>query len=414
MKNPFLFLFLCVFFTATPVTYGHSQTGESGKIITGFVVSGLKRTKPHVVDTLLEPFVGRGADSLDLKEVHAAILDTGILEPLTVEIADTEGGATVLAVSVREKWSIFPMPIFFAGSGNINGGLFFVDTNAFGLNDKFFLGGMYGVSGWLLMSAYMHSGRRGFPGWHLSASFERSERNDTNQRDEDIRRFGIESGGVSAGLSHNFTEALNAGLSFSYRQLMLKESDAALSPPDSDARAFGVNTDLSLRKSYWDGFLLSQESLSADYGFTVGLEGFTFHKLSLRGTYQKSLKPGFRVNLHTGLLYQPDVPVLFESSPQAAQVNILPASFNARHYAGASFGFEKYLFKISTGTVSFMTAYQLVFSEGPVLGSCFDHGLACSLVFYLSKLAIPAIGLGLAYDVSSAHLLFSFSLGMSF
>ncbi|MDR2795725.1 MAG: hypothetical protein LBB47_03325 [Spirochaetaceae bacterium] len=416
MKNTSLFTLLCGFFTLMPVAYSHPQTNESGQTITEFAISGLTRTKPHIVEAALAPFMGCVADTVDINSVYAALLDTGILEPLAVEIRDAENDdGKTLVVSVREKWSVFPIPILFAAEEDVSGGVFFVDTNAFGLNDKFFSGGMYGIDGWMLVSGYVHSGRKGLPGWSLSGSFAQSERKDSNQNGEDVRRFALDSGSVSAGLSYNFAGMpLSAGLRFSYRQINLKESESPLREPETGARAFGSSAGLSMRRSRWDGFLLSEDSLSADYGFTAGLEGFSFHELSLRGTYQKSMLPGFRIKLHTGLLYQPDVPALFESSPHAAQVNILPESFKARHYAGASFALEKYLFKMSAGTVSAMAAYQAVFSDGPVLGRRFDHGAAASVVFYLSKLAIPAVGLGFAYNVPAEHFLFAFSLGMSF
>jgi outer membrane protein assembly factor BamA len=415
IKNTPLCTLLCVLFTLIPAVDGHPQADESYRIITELAIFGLKRTKPHIVEAVLEPFIGQSADTLDINAVHAAVLDTGILEPLTIEILDVESGdGKALAVTVREKWSIFPVPVFFVASETVSGGIFFADSNAFGLNDRFFLGGMYGVDGWMFMSGYMHSGRKGLPGWSLSCSFARTERKDKNQRDEELRCFAFDTGGASAGLSYNLTGTLGADLRVSYRQIMLRDGASSLHEPEAGARAFGVSAGLSARKSHWDGFLLSEESAGVNYGFTAGIEGFSFHELSLQLRYQKSLLPGFKAKLHTGLLYQPDVPVLFESSPYAAQVDILPSSFKARHYAGASFGLEKYIFKISAGTVSAMAAYQVVFSEGPVLGTCFDHGLAASIVFYLSRLAIPAMGLGLAYNVPAEHLQFSFSLGMSF
>ncbi|MDR2660204.1 MAG: hypothetical protein LBC27_09520, partial [Spirochaetaceae bacterium] len=79
-----------------------------------------------------------------------------------------------------------------------------------------------------------------------------------------------------------------------------------------------------------------------------------------------------------------------------------------------SAGLEKYLFKISAGALSALISYQAVFSEGPILGSRFDHGVAGSIVFYLSKLAIPAMGLGLTYNVPEQYFQFSFSIGVGF
>ncbi|MDR0684601.1 MAG: hypothetical protein LBF83_05695 [Spirochaetaceae bacterium] len=415
MKKTPSCMLLCALFSLVQAAHCHPQTNASYPAITELAVFGLKRTKPRIVEEVLEAFIGQRADTLDINAVHAAVLDTGILEPLSIEILDAENGdGKALAVTVREKWSIFPVPVFFAASGDVSGGIFFADSNAFGLNDKFFLGGMYGTDGWMFMSGYMHSGRKGLPGWALSGSFARTGRKDRNQRDEEVRRFAIDTGGASAGLSYKLTETLGAGLRISYRQITLTEGAPSLLEPEAGAHAFGVSADLSARKSRWDGFLLSEESLGVNYGFTAGIEGFTFHEISLQGKYQKSLLPGFKAKLHAGLLYQPGVPVLFESGPHTAQVDILPGSFKARHYAGASFGLEKYLFKVSAGTVSAMAAYQLVFSEGPALGACLDHGAAASIVFYLSRLAIPAVGLGLAYNVPAEHFQFSFSLGMSF
>jgi hypothetical protein len=359
--------------------------------------------------------VGRDAETLELDAVYAAVLDMGVLEPVAISVQDAaDGNGKILSVEVREKWSIFPMPVFFVSSGQLSGGLFLGDTNAFGLNDKFFFGGIYGADGWMIMSSYIHSGGGGVPGWMLSGSFTQSDRRDSDQNNEDIRRFNLDTIGASAGLSYNFTDILSASLRFSYQQITLRDSDSPLEEPESGARVFGIGGGVSMRKSHWDGYLLSEKTLSAGYTFTAGIDSGSFHEIRLRGVYQESLLPGFKMNLSGGALYQPDVPPLFESSPHAAQVNILPPSFSARNYAGFSFGFEKYLFKVSAGVLSAIASYQIVLSEGPIIGYSFDHGAAASLVFYLSKLAIPAMGLGFAYNAGANYPQFYFSLGMSF
>jgi hypothetical protein len=404
-----LFLLLQLLTQLTPV-YG----GETGGLITELSITGLKRTRLSTVESALNRFVGHDAETLDTDAVYAAVLDTGILEPIAISVQDAaNGNGKILSVEVREKWSIFPMPIFFVSSGQLSGGLFLGDTNAFGLNDKFFLGGIYGNDGWMLMSSYVHSGGAGVPGWTLSGSFAKSERHDSDQNGGDIRRFNLDNVGASAGLSHPFNDILSASFRISYQQITLRDSDSPLEEPESGARVLGIGGGVSMRKSHWDGYLLSEKSLSAGYTFTAGIDADSFNEIRFRGVYQESLLPGFKMNLNGGALYQPSVPSLFESSPQAAQVNILPPSFSARNYAGLSLGFEKYIFKISAGVLSVIASYQIVFSEGPILGACLDHGAAASLVFYLSKLAIPAMGLGFAYNVSADHPQFYFSLGMS-
>jgi hypothetical protein len=404
-----LFLLLQLLPQPMPV-YG----GDAGGVITELSITGLKRTRLSTVESALNRFVGQDAETLDMDAVYAAVLDTGILEPITISVQDAAGGnGKMLSVEVREKWSIFPMPIFFVSSGQLSAGLFLGDTNAFGLNDKFFLGGMYSDDGWMLMSSYVHSGGAGVPGWMLSGSFAQSERHDSDQNGNDIRRFNLDNIGASAGLSYPFTDILSVSLKVSYQQITLRDSESPLEEPESGARVLGMEGGVSMRKSHWDGYLLSEKSLSAGYKFAAGIASDSFHEIKLRSVYQESLLPGFKLNLSGGALYQPNVPPLFESSPNAAQVNILPNSFSARNYAGLSLGFEKYLFKISAGILSAIASYQIVFSEGPIIGARLDHGAAASLVFYLRKLAIPAMGLGFAYNVSADYPQFYFSVGMS-
>ena len=345
--------------------------------------------------------------------MRAAVLSTGILEPISVDL-----NGEVLSVTIREKWAIFPIPVFVAGSDGVMGGLAFFDANAFGLNDKFFLAGFYHSNGWMASAGYVHASQgRWNPGWNGMASFSREERLDRNQRNEDLRHF--EYDGISFGAGLNFplladTNLLSASAQISFNEKILRENLNALNSPNEGLRLFGIGGDLSIQKSNWDGFFLSQDSASLRYFYRTTLAGFSYHSIRFRGTLEKSLIPGLRASIKTGLVYEPEAPVLFESSPFAAQVAILPRYFSARNYAGLSAGLEKYIFKISAGTLSIAAAYQLVYSQGSILENSLDHGLAGMLTFYLDRLAIPAVGLGVAYNVKENYLQASFSLGMSF
>jgi len=151
-------------------------------VITEIEVAGLKRTRPRAVERELERFRGMDADTLNLDDVRAAILDTGILDPVFVEVRPGMDG-DVLFCEVAEKWSVFPIPIVMAGSGGWSAGGFFADANAFGLNDKMTAGGLYSDDGWMAMAMYMHSAEPGrFPGLGASLMYGRAERIRTDQR----------------------------------------------------------------------------------------------------------------------------------------------------------------------------------------------------------------------------------------
>jgi hypothetical protein len=305
-----------------------------------------------------------------------------------------------------------------ASSDGIMGGLAFFDANAFGLSDSFFLAGMYHSNGWLASAGYIHTSQGGrVPGWNAMAVFSREERFDRNQRNEDIRRFELDSISFGAGLNFPLlenTDLLSASTQVSFNEKIMRESSNAMNSPEDGLRLFGISGELAARRSSWDGYFLSQETASLRYYYRTNLDGFSCHSLRFRGIWEKSLVPGFRMSIRTGFVYDPEAPVLFESSPSAAQVAILPRGFSAKNYAGLSMGLERYIFQIPAGTLSFSAAYQLVYSYGPILSHSVDHGPLGMLTFYLNRIAIPAVGLGVAYNVKENYLQGSFSLGMSF
>ena len=411
-------IFVFLFFLSVSLLQAQYENDAGEDRISGLSISGLKRTKLSTVKRPLEKFIGLEVDKLDINEVLAAVINTGILEPISVEILAAVTGEKILTVQVREKWSIFPIPVVFVGTGGMSAGGAVYDANAFGLNDKLFLAGFYLSGGWLVTAGYIHAspGRR-TPGWNIMTNFSQEDRHDGDQRDNDLRRFDLDSISFRAGLNFPLLEnsdRLSASAHVSYGQKFLRNEEEAVNGPGEGMRLFGAGGGLSARRNSWDGFFLSREEASFSYTLHLSPDAASFQFFQFRGTWEKSLVPGFRLDLRTGLIFAPGVPILFESSPSATQVAILPRSFSAQNYAGVSAGLEKYLFRISSGTLSMSAAYQVAYSHGSILKNSLDHGPVGMISFYLSKLAIPALGLGAAYNVKENYFQGSFSLGMSF
>ncbi|MDR0526711.1 MAG: hypothetical protein LBG79_02670, partial [Spirochaetaceae bacterium] len=77
-------------------------------------------------------------------------------------------------------------------------------------------------------------------------------------------------------------------------------------------------------------------------------------------------------------------------------------------------GLEKYLFKFKFGTVSLLAAYQAVYSHSDLLSHQCDHGPVAMLQMYFSRLAMPGMGLGAAYNVDKNVWQYAFNMGMTF
>lgn len=412
-SRPSLLFFAVFFICAVSVLTAQNGSDDGEVYITALSITGLKRTKLSTAEQPLKKFMGLKSSEVNHDDVMAAVLATGILEPLSIEIS-----GPVLSVTVREKWAIFPVPVFFAGTGGFMAGLAFYDANAFGLNDKFFVAGIYQSNGWVATTGYMHtSPGRPIPGLNLMAIYSREDRHDRDQNNNVLRRFDLDSISINTSLSFQLLESsnlLSVSGHFSFDQNFLREKENAFNGPDNDLRVFGAGAEFNVNKSSWDGYLLSQEQASLRYIYKTTFDGLSFHSFRFRGTWEKSLVPGFRFTVRTGIVFEPEAPVLHESSPSAAQVAILPSGFSARNYAGLSAGLEKYIFKLSAGTISLAAAYQVVYSRGSILGDSVDHGVTGMLIFYLNRLAIPALGIGAAYNVEANYFQGSFSLGMSF
>ncbi|MDR2079345.1 MAG: hypothetical protein LBP74_06475 [Treponema sp.] len=387
------------------------------QVITAVSVTGLARTKPHVAEYPLKKFIGQDGMSIDFNDVYAAIVGTGILEPLSIGVEETpDRDGMVLTVNVREKWAFFPIPVFFADSnGTLGGGGALMDANAFGLNDKFIVAGTYSTSGWFASLIYQNTPeRKHFPGWNIMGMYARQSQRDTDQHKTNLRKYEQDVIIGRMGIQYPVTDVFTVSTSLSFSRRSIRESADSLLSPEKGILAGEINPALELNRSHWDGYLLSQRRAKLDYAFMPVMDAVPLHTLSLQGNYEISVIPGFKAGFRGGIRYSPEAPPLLESSASSVGFNILPSTFSAQHYAGAALGFEKYLYKFSQGTMAFLISYQTVYSYGPILEHEFDHGVTGALNLYLSRIAIPAMGIGVSYNVAADEFTVSFNMGTSF
>jgi hypothetical protein len=266
----------------------------------------------------------------------------------------------------------------------------------------------------MAVALYNHASNRKIPGWNISFMYNRSESEATDKYETVHRRFSADRLRFSLGIRYSFTDILSAGISVSFSNISMNEISDPIDAPENGAMLLGFSPRLTIQSSSWDGILLSQHSLSVDYDYNYGFSGSSYHEFGLRATYEQSIVPGFRITLRSGAVWKSSADPLYEGGPSSAQVDILPRDFSARNYAGLSAGFEKYIFNFSWGTFSVHAAWQIVFSEGLISGNEFDNGPSAGIRLYLNRIAIPALGLGAAYNINSGLFQLAFSMGMSF
>jgi hypothetical protein len=386
--------------------------------ITAISVSGLKRTKPYIIENPLQKFIGQDAGNVDTNEVIAIVKSSGVVEPLTVEFEDNqEGGGKVLAITVKEKWSILPIPFFSIGSSDWGFGGAFMDTNAFGVRDNIMVMGSYSPSSWMVNVMFIDSPNAvGDFGWNIMGMFLHQDKENIDQKDEQtLRRYNSITINPSFGLSYKLTELITPSISVGYKNVMLRDTESPINAPEDGVQAVSIAPGIGIIRNTWDGYFLNEKSSSLKYTYNFVIGGDDIHSVTLNGTFNHSIIPGFRVTAKTGMVFAtPFASPFFESSSVNASVNILPQKYSAVDFAGVSLGLEKYIYKFKFGTLALSAAYQIVYSHGDLLEHQFDHGPAAMLQMYLSGIAIPAVGLGGAYNVDKDTWQYAASIGVAF
>ncbi len=408
--------FLCLILFLFPLASGVGQSiSPDTNIISGIKIYGLKRTKQRTAEEPLKRFLGMDAEKVDFDDVRAAVLGLGILEPVEVGIEDNQDETgKILWVTVHEKWSIFPLPLFFINSDGYKVGAMFLDSNAFGLNDKFALAGMYGSVGWMAAVAYFHQGRKGVPGWNVAAFYSHGDQEYRNQENDGIRKFQADSLSFMGGIRYAFNELFSADTGVSFYMGEISTTSSSYAVPGDDGYYINPKIGLDLSKDNWDGYFLSRKSLAGSFTYSYGLDGPSFYTFRFQGVLEQSIIPGLKGWVRSSIIYAPDVPPFFESQPSEAGIDILPSSFFAKNYFGGTAGLEKSLYKFSFGTLSLFGSYQMVYSDGPIIGGSLDYGIAGGIRLYMSKLAIPALGVGVTYNFAASYFQGYFSFGIGF
>jgi hypothetical protein len=406
-----------IFLLILPVCYGfaYDEKPDANNVIVRFEVIGLKRTKDVVLHNTLDRFVGQKADEIDLNAVHAAIIETGILNPEKIEIRDAEDGK-ILFVEVIDKWPIMAFPLFMINSnGDVSGGLMAMHMNAFGINDRFMLAGQYGVVGVLALASYAHSGlRRNVLPWNISGAYKYGGSGIADQENRAIHRWTSHSASASAGIGYSFFKGvIRSSFRIGFSDIILVKKNTDFFPPESGVMRISLMPSIGYYKSNYDGYLLVSQSLSLSYQAAFGINCGIVQTIGLRGLFEKSLIPGFKMNFSAAAVHAFNADMFTLVRPSAS-APILPSSFGARTFFAASGGLEKSIWKMKYGTVSLAVNYHVLESESPDLGWGFDHGPGAALYFSLSRIAIPGASVTFNYNVAKNHFELGFLGGISF
>ncbi|GAB1481894.1 hypothetical protein MASR2M78_07090 [Treponema sp.] len=365
-----------------------------------------------MTDKLLSRYIGVSSTDIDEDEIAAILIETGIFENIRVSTLPLLGG-TELSVTVDEKWSILPLPVFVAGSDGITAGAALIDANAFGLNDKIFAVALLLPSGWMTSIAYINvADDERSPSFRLSTFISNQDKENVDTSEDLVRKYPYFAFDFGAGFGFPVFPKAELSLGTRFRERSIDDTETDVLKAPNSSRVIAVQTGLSYNSSDWDGVFLSQRSFNSEVAYNFGLVGDSFYGLAARVSWDQPFFPGFRSSIKAAFSYAPDSPAAFEEGPSDVGITILTSDYSSPVLAGGALGLEGRVVKFPFGSLSALASYQLFVSDSPLTGNDFAHGPVGGIRLYIAKVAIPALDIGVAYNIETSIVKASFGIGM--
>ena len=376
-----------------------------GEPITDIEVQGLRRTKPAVMQEILERFKGIDSEKFDKEKLEQTLQKTQLFS-----LVDASVSGSTLHITVEEKFSLLPIPFAYAASDSWGGGLVVLDNNALGIMDQAAVGGFISYDSWRALAGYSHIQKPRSPfGWSVSANGGKSRTRVRDDNGDLLLTYDNTAFNGAVDINRRLAPWLKASVSSG-----VSMCDVDDRRPDSQL-VIPLTLSLTASTASWDGTFLNTTyiSASATYSFSQW-HSDNYCTIAAKAGYQQHLVQRLRLIAQGGAFHSPDVPVVFAKNQGAAQVCVLNNAYRASSMVGAGAGLEWGIANTRLGVPSLYAQYQAVWADGIMSDDTFGHGPVAGFKFYLKKIAFPAVDIFTAYNVKTGLIRTSAGAGFSY
>lgn len=380
-----------------------------------FRITGISKTRPWTIISELHGGPGMPLSSFDCYHFVNSLKKKNLFSSIELQYT-AESGGVIVEIRIREKWTIIPIPLFTSNGNKLSAGLYLLESNFLGFGTTIFTGGSLSTAGNSAIFGFVDPAVGGtdarlnlFFSWKKLV-FE------TGDMDENIfngYRSVSRLARIDAGWS--FPHGISIYLSGGYRESKIdSDYNDSFNAPDSAElfpAGFIFNVDRLYHYEYlYYGFKLDsavyrginagggKDYTYGQYTLQYSVKAFSYHRITFNSSGAYGGRPdimGERISGKTGSM-------------------TLPADIIASdRWINASAAYEYPLARFSWGAVT-----VLAFWEQGVFGSAdiditHYYGPGCGTLLYLKKIALPAMGFNLGYNMKTGGTEFSFYIGMS-
>ncbi|MCR5723683.1 MAG: hypothetical protein K6G80_01200 [Treponema sp.] len=411
------------FFRKTPLLFaalillaGH-LFAFAEETISDIKIDGLRKTRDSYLQARLEKYIGIPAEELDMRAIETMLQAEGIFESVQTEIVRAEDGRCTLHITVKEKISFIPLPFAASSNGNAMGGIFILDTNAFGVKDLFVFGGILSNESKMAMANFSKPSLGLLkPGYSFGGSFAKAEATFLTLDEDDVLAYDSVGFSVHGSVSDRLTEHSQLSLGAAYNQYTASDevTYCTNSYKSESYRAVYAAASWGMAVHDWNGWFLLEQKLSLESGLRFFTDRSIASTFSGQLCLERSLfTPRLRGMLQTSGTYRRNEHVSQLGRGSSVNVVILPDNFYSAKLFGTGASLEYAFAKARIALFSVYAGYQSAYSEDTDGAMRFTHGVTGGMKMYLTKIAFPAFAFGLAYNVPLSMLKYSVAFGIS-
>lgn len=389
------------------------RAADSEKVIGKISIRGLARTREGVILQYLPVRAGDKVADLDIDQLRVYLERLRIFSQVTIQLKEVDEESAcrahcTLLIEVKEKWSLYPIPVYVKYRDTEIGGAFLVESNAMGENKGVALGGLISNRGW--------QGLIGFTDPHIRyTQFTTTLRyltgrvfiEDATAAGNVTRSYTLMRHDIQSATGYQTRSGFFAGVLAGYRSAELTELQPLQS---SSVMNLGVRFKYSsvTPKDFFQSGLESQLDLEKGIVFA----GEDLHVISSANAWHtKTAKHQF-LSLLFSFQYSHYPQVLEQRLGGWQGTRTLPALLvPADQFAVTAINYQYGFLNLSWVTFS-----ALVFVDAGVARRD-GHtpiqfwGPGAGMRMYLREITVPALGIDIARDMLSEQLQLSFFIG---
>ncbi|MEX2444412.1 MAG: hypothetical protein WD492_12450 [Alkalispirochaeta sp.] len=376
-----------------------------GDRITEITLAGLRKTQDEVVYDLIEVEVGDPVTADLFQSIQESLLDSDLFAAVHVSGRATAADGVEVVVLLDEKWTLVPIPFFSTNGSTYQGGLIVIETNLLGRNKQLISAGFLGTDGAQGFVAYGDPavfGSRWSAGISAGAGRTEAERllpNGTHRRsyEYDQQRLG-------ANVGYNFTRraGITGGLGYERWEIMSGDSleDGQLLESQLTAEYDGTRPLDVLRVG--PRARLSARTVTYRSGWEI----------SAGGEWAIPVATAHRIRLvASGAIGE--MPTIAERMISGGDgYRTLPyQAVSADSWGTTSAVYDLSIVRADWGALVLSHFWELGGYTNDDVDPRLFYGPGGGFRVYIRQVAIPALGLDVAYNIPDNGFAFSFSLG---